>query len=185
MLTSLPLINTSLTPLPVIGRKKALPLGRNMFSTSLPLVRRNTSLTSLPLINTLWRHFRWPAELRLLRHFRYWGHALPLLSLLYSFFFSLFSAIYNAELLLAGVLEQRLDFSLYPWQRPALKWWTRAAYVFDFTSVGQRSPPWTCKLSESRYEFHLEWKHWFPRAQLMLVQMHSTNVSRPSIEFLG
>ena len=58
---------------------------------------------------------------------------------------------------------------------------TPRKYVFDVTSVGQRSSPWTCKLTESRYKFHLECKLHFPSAQLMLRQIHLTNVSE-SIE---
>ena len=51
-------------------------------------------------------------------------------------------------------------------------------YVFDVTSIGQRSSPWTC---ESRDKFHLECKLHFASAQPMLRQMHLTNVSE-SIE---
>ena len=49
--------------------------------------------------------------------------------------------------------------------------------VFDVTSVGQRSSPWMCKLSESRDKFHLECKLHFPSAQLILRRMHLTTVS--------
>ena len=45
-------------------------------------------------------------------------------------------------------------------------------YVFEVTSVGQRSSPWTCKLTESQYKFHLECKLHLPSAQLMLRQIH-------------
>ena len=54
---------------------------------------------------------------------------------------------------------------------------TPRKYVFDVTSVGQCSSPWTCKLSESRDKFHLECKLHFPSAQLILRQMHLTTVS--------
>ena len=53
---------------------------------------------------------------------------------------------------------------------------TPRKYVFDVTSVGQRSSPWTCELSESRDKFHLECKLHFPSAQLILRQIHSTTV---------
>ena len=58
---------------------------------------------------------------------------------------------------------------------------TPRKYVFDVTSIGQRSSPWTRKLSESRDTFHLECELHLPSAQLMLRQMHFTNVSE-SIE---
>ena len=58
-------------------------------------------------------------------------------------------------------------------------------YVFDVTSVGQRSSPWTCNSVKVEKKIHLECKLYFPSAQLMLRQMHLTKVSRLSIEFLG
>ena len=58
---------------------------------------------------------------------------------------------------------------------------TPREYVFDVTSIGQRSSPWAWKLSESRDTFHLECKLYFPSAQRMLRQTHLTNVSE-SIE---
>ena len=54
---------------------------------------------------------------------------------------------------------------------------TPRKYVFDVTSIGQRSSPWTCKLSGSRDKFQLDCKLHFPSAKLMLRQMHLTNVS--------
>ena len=58
-------------------------------------------------------------------------------------------------------------------------------YVFDVTSVGQRSSPWTCNSVKVEKKIHLECNIHFPSAQLMLRQMHLTKVSRLSIEFLG
>ena len=48
--------------------------------------------------------------------------------------------------------------------------------VFDVTSVGQRSSPWTCNSVKVGIKFHLECKLHFPSAQLMLRQMHLTKV---------
>ena len=54
-------------------------------------------------------------------------------------------------------------------------------YVFDVTSVGHRSSPWTCNSVKVRIKFNLQCKLHFPSTQLMLRQMHFTNVSE-SIE---
>ena len=48
--------------------------------------------------------------------------------------------------------------------------------VFDVTSVGQCSLPWTCNLVKVKIKFHLECKLRFPGAQLMLWQIHLTKV---------
>ena len=58
---------------------------------------------------------------------------------------------------------------------------TPRKYVFDVTSIGQRSSLSTCNSVKVEMKFHLECKLHFPSAQLMLRQMHSTNVSE-SIE---
>ena len=52
-------------------------------------------------------------------------------------------------------------------------------YVFDVTSVGQRSSPWTCKLNASGHKISPRVQVQvasFPSAQLMLRQMHLTKV---------
>ena len=54
-------------------------------------------------------------------------------------------------------------------------------YVFDVTSVGQRSSPWTCDLVKVELKFHLECKLHFLGAPLRLRQIHLTDVSE-SIE---
>ena len=41
-------------------------------------------------------------------------------------------------------------------------------YVFDVTSLGQRSSPWTCNSVKAEITFHLEYKLPFPSAELML-----------------
>ena len=53
---------------------------------------------------------------------------------------------------------------------------TPRKYVFDVTSVGQRSSPWTCNSMKVEIKFHLERKLHFPSAQLMLRLMHLTKV---------
>ena len=53
---------------------------------------------------------------------------------------------------------------------------TPRKYVFDVTSVGQRSSPWTCNSVKVEIKFHLECKLHFPSAQLMLRQMHLRKV---------
>ena len=58
---------------------------------------------------------------------------------------------------------------------------TPLRYVFDVTFIGQRSSPGTCYSVKVEMKFHLECKLYFPGAQLMLRQMHLTNVSE-SIE---
>ena len=55
--------------------------------------------------------------------------------------------------------------------------WTPRKYVFDVTSIGQRSSPWTCNSVKAEIKFHLECKLHFPNPQLMLRQMHLTNLS--------
>ena len=54
---------------------------------------------------------------------------------------------------------------------------TPEKYVFDVTSVGQRSSPWTCNSVKVEIKFHLECKIHFPSAQIVLRQMYLTNVS--------
>ena len=51
---------------------------------------------------------------------------------------------------------------------------TPRKYVFDVTSVGQRSLPWTCNSVKVEIKFPLECKLRFPSAHLMLRQMHLT-----------
>ena len=52
---------------------------------------------------------------------------------------------------------------------------TARKYVFDATSVGQRSSPWPCKLSErDNVKFCLECKFRFLCAQFIMRQMHWT-----------
>ena len=51
--------------------------------------------------------------------------------------------------------------------------------------VWQLSSPLTFNSVKVEIKFHLECKLHFPCTQLLLRQMHLTNVSRPSIEFLG
>ena len=58
---------------------------------------------------------------------------------------------------------------------------TTRKYVFDVTSIGQRSSPWTCNSVKVEMKFHLECKLHFPSAQFMLRQLHLTNLSE-SIE---
>ena len=62
------------------------------------------------------------------------------------------------------------------------RWWkcTPPKYVFDVTSIGRRSSPWTCN-SESRDKCSPRVKLHCPSAQLMLRRLHSTNLSE-SIE---
>ena len=57
----------------------------------------------------------------------------------------------------------------------------RPARHRDVTSIGQRSLPWTYNSVKVEIKFLLECKFHFPSAQLMLRQMHLTNVSE-SIE---
>ena len=54
-------------------------------------------------------------------------------------------------------------------------------YVYDVISIGQRSSPWTWNSVKVESKFHLECKLHLPSAQLLLRQMHLTNVSE-SIE---
>ena len=51
-----------------------------------------------------------------------------------------------------------------------------AEYVFDVTSVGQCSSPWTCNSVKVEIKFHLECKLHFPSVQLILRQIHLTKV---------
>ena len=44
---------------------------------------------------------------------------------------------------------------------------TSRIYVFDVTSVGQRSSPWLCNSVKVEIKFHLECKLRFPRARLL------------------
>ena len=53
---------------------------------------------------------------------------------------------------------------------------TPRKYVFDVTSIGQRSSPWTRNSVKVEIKFRLECKLHFPGAQLMLWQMHLTKV---------
>ena len=53
---------------------------------------------------------------------------------------------------------------------------TPRKYVFDVTSVGQLSLPWTYNSVKVEIKFHLECKLHFLSAQLMLRQMHLTKV---------
>ena len=53
--------------------------------------------------------------------------------------------------------------------------------VFNVTSVGQRSSPWTCHSVKVEIKFRLECKLHFPRTRIMLRQTHLANVSQ-SIE---
>ena len=79
-------------------------------------------------------------------------------------------------------------YSVFPWC-PAHSFPTLQKYVFDLTSIGQRSLPWPSNSVEVEMKFHIKSMHHFPSAQLMLQQMHLTNVdlkvSMLSIEFLG
>ena len=50
-------------------------------------------------------------------------------------------------------------------------------YVFEVTSVGQRSSPWPCKLNERQDEISTRMQAPFSCAQFILRQMHWTNVS--------
>ena len=63
---------------------------------------------------------------------------------------------------------------------------TPRKYVFDVTSVGQRSSPWTCNSVKIEIKIRPKCKLQFPSVQLMLRQMHLTTVlkiSRLSVEF--
>ena len=53
---------------------------------------------------------------------------------------------------------------------------TPRKYVFDVTSVCQRSSPWTCNSVKVEIKFHLDCKLHFPSAQLMLRQLYLTKV---------
>ena len=59
---------------------------------------------------------------------------------------------------------------------------TPRKYAFYVISIGQRSSPWPCNAVKVEMKFHLECKLHFPCAQLMLWQMHWTNLSA-SIEY--
>ena len=52
------------------------------------------------------------------------------------------------------------------------QWCTTEIYVFDVTSVAQRSSPWACDSVKIEIKFHLECK--LRRVQFMLRQMHQT-----------
>ena len=54
---------------------------------------------------------------------------------------------------------------------------TPRKYVFDVTSVGQHSPPWTCSSVKVEVKFRLTCGLRFPCAQFMLRQMHWANLS--------
>ena len=54
---------------------------------------------------------------------------------------------------------------------------TPGKYVFDVTSIGHWSSPWTYNLVKVEIKLHLECKLHFPSAQLILRQINSTNVS--------
>ena len=63
---------------------------------------------------------------------------------------------------------------------------TPRKYVFDVTSVGQRSSPWTCNSVKVDIKFHLECKLHFPSAQfvatIIACNEHVCNVSRQSLD---
>ena len=52
-----------------------------------------------------------------------------------------------------------------------------AEYVFDVTSIGQRSLPWTCNSVKNHEKIHLECKLHFSQCTTYVAYKHSTNAS--------
>ena len=75
-------------------------------------------------------------------------------------------------------LQQKYEKVCTEYQVRASLGQTPRKYVFDVTSVGQRSSPWQCNSVKVEVKFHLESEICFVCAQVILLRLMQTTVEQ-------